>query len=222
MFRWAFGDFGERFALLFWAQFWKILRFDEIGLLGGVTRRLAMETVKNVDLKKYAGRWYEIASFPARFQPRSGTNSRATYTLNEDQTIHVLNETWVGGKRSYIEGKAWKADPATPDAKLLVRFMVPPFLPLFPVTGDYWVLALEEENYSYALVGQPSKKYLWVLSRTTELSDEIYNKLLEKATSDGYDVSKLEKTPQPEGVATEAEASTDKKGWWWLKAAAGK
>lgn len=121
-----------------------------------------METVKNVDLTKYAGRWYEIASMPSRFQPKSGTNARATYTLNEDKTIHVLNETWVGGKRSFIEGKAWKADASSEDAKLLVKFWVPPFLPLFPVTGDYWVLALEEENYSYALVGQPSKKFLWV------------------------------------------------------------
>jgi apolipoprotein D and lipocalin family protein len=181
-----------------------------------------METVQNVDLKKYAGRWYEIASIPSRFQPRNGTNSRATYTLNEDQTIHVLNETWVNGKRSYIEGKAWKADPNSPDAKLFVKFWVPPFLPLIPVTGDYWVLDLEEENYSYALVGQPSKKYLWVLSRTPELSDEIYNKLLEKATSQGYDVSKLHKTPQPEGVATEDEGNEDKKGLWWLKAAVGK
>lgn len=181
-----------------------------------------METVKNVDLKKYAGRWYEIASMPSRFQPRSGTNSRATYTLNEDQTIHVLNETWVNGSRSSIEGKAWKADPKSEDAKLLVKFWVPPFLPVFPVTGDYWVLALEEENYSYALVGQPSKKYLWVLSRTTDLSDEIYNKLLEKATSCGYDVNLLKKTPQPEGVDTQDETKTDKKGWWWLRAVAGK
>ncbi|CAM6095934.1 unnamed protein product [Calypogeia fissa] len=181
-----------------------------------------METAKNVDLNKYAGSWYEIASMPSRFQPKSGTNSRATYTLNEDQTIHVLNETWVGGKRSGIEGKAWKVDPNSEDAKLKVQFWVPPFLPLVPVTGDYWVLALEEENYSYALVGQPSKKYLWVLSRTTELSDEIYNQLMEKATSCGYDVSLLKKTPQPEGVATEDETNTDEKGSWWLKAAAGK
>lgn len=61
-----------------------------------------------------------------------------------------------------------------------------------------------------------------VLSRSTELSDEIYDKLLEKATGFGYDVSKLKKTPQPEGVATEDETNTDKKGWWWFKAAAGK
>jgi apolipoprotein D and lipocalin family protein len=63
---------------------------------------------------------------------------------------------------------------------------------------------------------------LQVLSRTPELSDEIYNQLLETAKSQGYDVSKLKKTPQPEGVATEDEDKTDKKGWWWLKAAVGK
>lgn len=121
-----------------------------------------METVKNVDLERYAGRWYEIACVQSRFQPKQGTNTRATYTLNPDQTIHVLNETWVDGTRSYIEGKAWKADASSEDAKLKVRFWVPPFLPVFPVTGDYWVLALDFDNYQYALVGQPSRKYLWV------------------------------------------------------------
>ncbi|BBN10197.1 apolipoprotein D and lipocalin family protein [Marchantia polymorpha subsp. ruderalis] len=183
-----------------------------------------METVKNVDLERYAGRWYEIACVQSRFQPKQGTNTRATYTLNPDQTIHVLNETWVDGTRSYIEGKAWKADASSEDAKLKVRFWVPPFLPVFPVTGDYWVLALDFDNYQYALVGQPSRKYLWVLSRTPQMSDEIYQSLLEQATKQGYDTSCLVKTSQVEGVDTEntPESSTDKKGFWWLKAALGK
>ena len=120
-----------------------------------------LHVVQNVDLARYAGRWYEIASMPSTFQPKTGTNSRATYTLKEDQTIDVLNETWVDGKRSYISGSAYKADPASPDAKLKVRFVVPPFFPVFPVTGDYWVMKLDD-NYQWALVGQPSRKFLWV------------------------------------------------------------
>jgi lipocalin len=122
----------------------------------------AMRVVRNLDLERYAGRWYEIACFPSTFQPKTGTNTRATYTLNPDGTVKVLNETWTdGGRRGHIEGTAWRADPASDEAKLKVRFYVPPFLPVIPVTGDYWVLHVDAD-YQYALVGQPSRKYLWV------------------------------------------------------------
>lgn len=69
-----------------------------------------LEVVKGLDLQRYMGRWYEIASFPSRFQPKSGINTRATYTLKEDSTVNVLNETWTDGKRGSIEGTAYKAD----------------------------------------------------------------------------------------------------------------
>lgn len=120
-----------------------------------------MEVVKGVDLAKYMGRWYEIASIPSRNQPKNGANTRATYTLKDDGTVNVLNETWTDGKRGYIEGTAYKADPKSDEAKLKVKFWVPPFLPIIPVTGDYWVLYLDDD-YQYALIGQPSRSYLWV------------------------------------------------------------
>ncbi|KAF3633291.1 ACI19 protein [Capsicum annuum] len=119
-----------------------------------------MEVVKNLNVERYMGRWYEIASFPSRFQPKDGVDTRATYSLNPDGTIHVLNETWSGGKRGYIEGTAYKADPNSDEAKLKVKFYVPPFLPIIPVTGDYWVLHIDPD-YQYALIGQPSRNYLW-------------------------------------------------------------
>ncbi|KAE9462615.1 hypothetical protein C3L33_05477, partial [Rhododendron williamsianum] len=120
-----------------------------------------MEVVKGLDLNRYMGRWYEIASFPSRNQPKNGTDNRATYTLRDDGTVHVLNETWTDGKRGFIEGTTYKADPSSDEAKLKVKFYVPPFLPLIPVVGDYWVLYLDGD-YQYALIGQPSKKNLWV------------------------------------------------------------
>lgn len=120
-----------------------------------------MDIARGVDLKRYMGRWYEIACFPSRFQPSDGKNTRATYTLRDDGTVNVLNETWSGGKRSYIEGTAYKADPNSDQAKLKVKFYVPPMLPIIPVTGDYWVLHLDHD-YHYALIGQPSRNYLWV------------------------------------------------------------
>ncbi|CDP10202.1 unnamed protein product [Coffea canephora] len=180
-----------------------------------------MEVVKGLDVERYMGRWYEIASFPSFFQPKNGVDTRATYTLNSDGTIHVLNETWSDGKRDSIEGTAYKADAKSDEAKLKVKFYVPPFLPIIPVTGDYWVLYIDDD-YQYALIGQPSRKYLWILSRKTHLEDEIYNQLVQKAVEEGYDVSKLHKTPQHDPPPESDGASTDNKGIWWIKSLFGK
>ncbi|KAI7745968.1 hypothetical protein M8C21_020568 [Ambrosia artemisiifolia] len=181
----------------------------------------SMEVVKGIDLAKYMGRWYEIASFPSRFQPKNGTNTRATYTLKDDGTVNVLNETWSDGKRGFIEGTAYKADPNSDEAKLKVKFYVPPFLPIIPVTGDYWVLYLDDE-YRYALIGQPSRSYLWILCRENHLDDEIYNMLVEKAKEEGYDVTKLKKTTHTNPPPETEDAPADTKGVWWLKSIFGK
>ncbi|XP_030546735.1 temperature-induced lipocalin-1-like isoform X2 [Rhodamnia argentea] len=179
-----------------------------------------MEVVKGLDLQRYMGRWYEIASFPSRFQPKSGVDTRATYALQEDGTVHVLNETWTDGKRGFIEGTAYKADPGSDEAKLKVKFYVPPFLPIIPVVGDYWVLHLDAD-YQYAIVGQPSRKYLWILSRQSHMDEEIYNQLVQTAQEEGYDVSKLHKTPQSD-TPPEEEGPKDTKGIWWIKSILGK
>ncbi|PHU10890.1 hypothetical protein BC332_17820 [Capsicum chinense] len=78
-----------------------------------------MEVVKNLDVEGYMGRWYEIASFPSGLiQPKDGVNKRSTYSLNPDGTVHVINETWSGGKRHLIEGTTFKVDPNSDEAKL--------------------------------------------------------------------------------------------------------
>ncbi|RVW73620.1 Temperature-induced lipocalin-1 [Vitis vinifera] len=143
-----------------------------------------MEVVRGIDLQRYMGRWYEIASFPSFFQPKNGINTRATYTLEADgTTVRVLTR---------------------------LGFYVPPFLPIIPVVGDYWVLFLDEE-YQYALIGQPSRKYLWILCRQTHMDEEIYEMLVEKAKEVGYDVSKLRKTTQTD-PPPEGEGPQDTKG----------
>ncbi|KAK4391454.1 Temperature-induced lipocalin-1 [Sesamum angolense] len=180
-----------------------------------------MEVVKGLDLVRYMGRWYEIASFPSRFQPKDGVDTRATYSLNPDGTVRVLNETWSDGKRGYIEGNAYKADPKSDEAKLKVKFYVPPFLPIIPVTGDYWVLYIDDD-YQYALIGQPSRRYLWILSRTPRLDEGIYNQLLEKAKEEGYDVSKLHKTPHSDSPPEGEDTPKDTTGIWWIKSILGK
>ncbi|KAK9130472.1 hypothetical protein Sjap_010959 [Stephania japonica] len=177
-----------------------------------------MEVVKGLDLERYMGRWYEIASFPSFFQPKDSVNTRATYTLNKDGTVHVLNETYSGGKRVSIEGTAYKADPESDEAKLKVKFYLPPFLPIIPITGNYWVLYIDPD-YKVALIGEPTRKFLWILSRETHIDDEIYNEYVQKAVEEGYDVKKLHKTPQ---VDPPPEGGAQDKGIWWIKSLFGK
>ncbi|TQD81512.1 hypothetical protein C1H46_032955 [Malus baccata] len=120
----------------------------------------AMEVVKGLDLQRCMGRWYEIAFVLSRFQPKNGDNTRATYTLKDDGTMNVLNKTWTDGKMGFIQDTAYKANPNSDEAKLNVKFYVPPFLPIIPVTGDYWVLFIDGDC-QYALIGQPSRSSLW-------------------------------------------------------------
>ncbi|MED6180851.1 hypothetical protein PIB30_013934 [Stylosanthes scabra] len=124
-------------------------------LLTIVVNGNATTVVKNLDLKRYMGRWYEIARFPSFFEKSDAVDTRATYTLNYNGTVHVLNENWVGGKRNFIEGIAYKADPKSNEAKFKVKFHVPPSV------GDYWVLYIDQ-NYQHAVVGGPTKIFLWV------------------------------------------------------------
>ncbi|XP_047311960.1 temperature-induced lipocalin-1-like [Impatiens glandulifera] len=154
-----------------------------------------MEVMKGVDLKKYMGLWYEIARIKSKFQPKDGVNTRTIYTLRKDgETMNVLNETWTpNGKRGSIEGIAYKSDPKSVEAKLKIKFMVPPFMPVFPVFGDYWILHLDD-NYHYALIGQPSRNSLWILCRENRLDEEIYKMLVKKAADEGYDTRKVCKT----------------------------
>ncbi|KAL1372148.1 hypothetical protein HN51_002298 [Arachis hypogaea] len=180
-----------------------------------------MKVVKGLDVERYMGRWYEIASFPSFFQPKNGENTRATYTLNDDGTVHVLNETYANGKKVSIEGTAYKADPKSDEAKLKVKFYVPPFLPIIPVVGDYWVLYIDDD-YQYAVIGGPTTKYLWILSRKNRIDEEVFNALVQEAKDVGYDVSKLHKTPQSETPPEGEEGPKDTKGIWWIKSLFGK
>ncbi|KAI3811297.1 hypothetical protein L1987_21018 [Smallanthus sonchifolius] len=151
------------------------------------------------------------------FQPKNRINTRATYKLSKDGTVQVYNETWSCGKRAYIEGTAFKADPKSDEAKFKVRFYEPPFLPIFPIVGDYWVLYLDDD-YQYALIGQLSRKYLW----SNILDEEIYDQLVERAKIEEYDVTKLKKTTQTDPPPKSKNGPVDTKGIWWIKSIFGK
>ncbi|WP_034303742.1 lipocalin family protein [Herbaspirillum sp. RV1423] len=155
-------------------------------------------TVPSVDLKRYVGKWYEIARFPNSFQKKCIANATAEYRARADGNIDVINRCKVeGGVLDQADGlvRVVEGKEGGNNAKLQVRF-APAWLSWFPlVWGDYWIIDLDPE-YSVATVGTPSRDYLWILSRTPTLSTAQYEAAVNNATKQGFDTSKLVKTPQ--------------------------
>lgn len=150
-----------------------------------------LQVVPSVDLQRYAGKWYEIARYPNTFE-KNCVAVTAEYALRPDGKISVTNScrkvTLVGPHKA-AHGTAWVADKTT-NAKLRVRFF-------WPFSGAYWIIELGE-NYEYAVVGHPKRKYLWILSRTPRMEAALYDELLKKIEAHGYDLAPLEKTLQAE------------------------
>lgn len=166
-----------------------------LGLAGcskTTTERLqlpTLETVPEVDLERYLGTWYEIASYPQRYQ-EGCTGTTATYTLREDGDIDVLNrcrKSSLDGKEDTAEGRARVADSQT-NAKLEVSFFG-------PFWGDYWIIDLGPD-YEHAVVGHPSRDYLWILSRTPTMDEATYEEILNRVKAKGYPLDRLQKTEQ--------------------------
>ncbi|MHB8876618.1 MAG: lipocalin family protein, partial [Myxococcaceae bacterium] len=144
---------------------------------------------------RYLGTWYEIASFPASFQ-RGCTGTTATYSLRKDGDIEVVNRCYLGsldGRLKVARGRAWVPDPLEP-GRLKVRFF-------WPFTGDYLVLEVPED-YRYAVVGSPSRKYCWILNRTPAMDEQTYQGIVQRLQARGYDVSRLVRTLQPAPAAS--------------------
>lgn len=152
-------------------------------------------TVSVVDLKRYAGKWFEIARYPNRFQKKCVGNTTATYDVKPDGNINVLNQCLVkNGTLESATGEA-KVVEGSSNAKLEVRF-APRFMSfLSAVWGDYWIVDLDND-YKYAAVGDPKRDYLWILSRTPEMSDATYQNILRRVEKLGFNPAKLQKTPQ--------------------------
>ena len=181
-----------------------LLRRAAFGLLGlGLasctttkSQRDAPVTPKVVDLGRYAGRWYEIARLPLYFQKANET-AIAEYGSNPDGTVSVHNiAIRPDGTQHDIRGYAKVLNPPE-NTKLAVRFHTW-FGPLIPVpkAGNYWILHVDEV-YQEAMVGTPDRKHLWLLARTSTISDERYTALLAKAEQLGFDLSRIIKDPQP-------------------------
>lgn len=145
-----------------------------------------LKTVSSVDLNKYSGTWYEVASFPQRFQ-KGCECTTANYTPTDKGYIIVENRCKKNGKESYIKGKAF-VDKDSSNAKLKVQFF-------WPFKGKYWIIDLADD-YSYAVVSHPNRKYLWILSRKPKLDEEVYNGIIIRLKEMGFDLSKLKITKQ--------------------------
>ncbi len=148
-----------------------------------------LQTVTYVDLNKYSGKWYEIASYPQRFQKGCHCTT-AEYTFSAKGYVIVenrCNRDSVNGKLSYIKGKAF-VENNSGNAKLKVQFF-------WPFKGKYWIIDLASD-YSYAVVSHPNKKYLWILSRTSKMDDAVYQQIISRLKSKGFDLSKIKKTEQ--------------------------
>lgn len=156
------------------------------------TERKDLQTVPSLDLAKYLGRWYEIARFAHGFEKKL-VGVTAEYSLRKDGRIQVVNSGFkhnLGG--SYVKAKAiaWRADDAVPGA-LKVRFFH-----LF--ASDYLVFGLDDEHYSWAVVGNNDRSTLWFLSRTAEVSPALLDQMKALASNQGYDLSGLEMVEQQE------------------------
>lgn len=162
-----------------------------IGVGAGLAMAAAeppLETVPHMDLDRYIGRWYEIARYPNKFERKCDHDVTAEYSKKENGDIRVVNACISpNGKMDRSVGTAKVVDAST-NAKLKVAF-------LWPFFGKYWVIELGQ-NYEYAVVGEPSRDYLWILSRTPAMPDATYEKILNRLPACGYDPEKLLRTRQ--------------------------
>jgi apolipoprotein D and lipocalin family protein len=153
-----------------------------------------LAVAQSVDLGRFSGQWYEIAKLPRVTQTDCWATT-AEYTMGADGTLQLVHRCNVGsltGDQQTVTMTASAPDPNVP-AKLALDVM--------GFTGDYWILEVGSD-YEYAVVGHPSRSYLWILSRTPTLDDATLQGALGRARASGFDTTKLEYTPQPGGPAT--------------------
>jgi apolipoprotein D and lipocalin family protein len=148
-----------------------------------------MRTVSHVDLKRYQGKWYEVARLPLSWEKKCASDVTATYTLRADGKVDVLNECRkFDGTMTRSHGTARVASKDGSNSRLKVTFF-------WPFSGDYWILDLDSE-YRWALVGTPNRKHLWVLSRTPSLDKDVFEGLMGKARALGFETAGLILTKQ--------------------------
>lgn len=159
-----------------------------------------VETVSHVDLERYLGTWYEIASIPQRFQKDCASSVEANYSLAESGEVKVVNSCKKkDGEIKKAEARAKVVSKDDSNSKLKVTFVK--FIGwLYMLGGNYWIIDLADD-YSYAVVGDPSAEYAWILSRTHEISQDDLEKAMNSLVKNGYDTCDLITTIQDGGFS---------------------
>lgn len=177
-----------------------------ITFVGGLAQAAeAPQVVEKVDLNRYLGDWYEIASIPQWFQRNCVGNVKATYTLSgeKNNAIKVVNSCQTENGLNVAEGRARIVDPVS-NAKLAVTFAQIAGYWIFAAAGDYWIIDLAPD-YSFAVVSNSSRSTAWILSRTKTMAPEVLMSLEAKLRAQGFDSCKLMTTIQDGGLQERAE-----------------
>ncbi len=155
-----------------------------------------LTTIPSLDVPRYMGTWYEITKYPNWFQKKCSSDTSANYSLQPENTVRVVNRCKkADGNWEEAVGEAVQVGDAT-SPKLQVRF-APWWLSFLPmVWGNYWVVYLDPD-YQLVGVSEPTRQYLWVLSRTKSVTSTAYHSALAVLEAKGFDLTKLEK---PVGV----------------------
>ena len=170
------------------------MRWQLLALLGVLAalpscHAAPLDVVDGVDLHRFEGEWFEIAKLP-RLTQANCTGTKARYDFTSERELLVTNVCRLGdlnGSRRQVVAAARVPNPDVP-AKLAVEFG--------GFFGDYWIIDLDRDAYSYAVVGHPTRQYLWILSRTPTLEPAMLDPILERAREKGFDVGRLEYTKQ--------------------------
>jgi len=152
-----------------------------------------ISTVNSVDLERYSGKWYEISKIPNSFQDHCEKNTTANYEIDDEGDIIVTNAC-VDFQDELVEseGLAKIVDNET-NSKLEVSFVS--ILGWNVFWGDYWILGLDE-NYRFAVIGTPSRKYGWILSRTPQMAEDDLEECYQILENNGYKRNKFELSVQ--------------------------
>lgn len=180
--------------------------FSLLTLASTMVQAAALQSVPPIDLSRYQGHWYQIALYPNSFQKQCVSNTTADYTILADGSVEVLNQCVTAngtvskalGAARVKSGKATLFNPKplpASTARLEVRFAPKWLAGLSAVWAPYWVIQLAED-YRYAVVGDPSRKYLWILSRTPVLDAQDDAAIRARLQEQGFDPSKLRPEPQ--------------------------
>ncbi len=149
-----------------------------------------VDLVDKVDLERYLGRWYEIARYQHSFEDDI-VGATAEYSFREDGRVKVINSGYkntLDGRYSAVEAEAWMPDASVPGA-LKVKFFK-----LF--VSDYMIIGLDDENYSWAVVGNNSRDFLWFLARDHEIDEDLFQKMVDIARAQGFETETIYKVPQ--------------------------